>query len=281
MIIAKRKRLFNDEIIEKRIKEGRGKGEGDKYKPWITVRDISSIGRCTEVTGWKTNGRIHQLLSGLESKYFYTLEWSSVVIDIREQYPLLDEFNSYEETLKIADNIGVKYSKIPFSNSYNVMTTDFLITINLGNGKTELKARTVKYANELKKIRVIEKLEIERLYWEKRNVDWKIVTEKDINKILAYNVELIHNYKSLKGLNIDQQTVKMVEALLKENSNLNISFTELANKIDVILNLEIGTSMAIIKYLIANKHIKINMKKRWDTSKPIQFIDRDELPLNE
>ncbi len=49
--MSKRKRLSN---YEKRIKEGRGQGSGERYKPWITIQDVPSTGRATRLIGTKT-----------------------------------------------------------------------------------------------------------------------------------------------------------------------------------------------------------------------------------
>ncbi len=43
--MAKHRGEFTDKTIEKRIKEGRGSGEGSRYLPWITIRDVPSLGR--------------------------------------------------------------------------------------------------------------------------------------------------------------------------------------------------------------------------------------------
>ncbi|GAE31940.1 hypothetical protein JCM9152_3442 [Halalkalibacter hemicellulosilyticusJCM 9152] len=40
--------------IEKWIKEGRGLGIGSKYKPWLKIQDVSSLGRSTHLKGIKT-----------------------------------------------------------------------------------------------------------------------------------------------------------------------------------------------------------------------------------
>ena len=85
--MAKRKRVINERVIERRLKEGRGQGEGADYQPWLHIQDVPSQGLATRIKGWKT-GRCHHLLSKLECQYFYILEWSPVVCDIREQFPL-------------------------------------------------------------------------------------------------------------------------------------------------------------------------------------------------
>jgi len=94
--VSKRSRSGYPDIIEKRLKEGRGQGKGGNYNPWLHIQDVASQGLVTRIKGRKT-GRVHHLLSKFETEYFYALEWSDVVTDIREQYPLLP----LKETLEI------------------------------------------------------------------------------------------------------------------------------------------------------------------------------------
>lgn len=253
------------------LKEGRGKGEGKKYKPWITIRDLSSQGRCTEILGWKT-GRIHHLLSKLETKYFYQLEWADSIIDIREQYPLLDEFDSYEEAMEIAKDIGIDYPIIPKNRTPNVMTTDFVLSKNV-NGINTIVARTVKYSKDLNNHRTLEKLEIERLFWERRGIDWKVVTEKQINDSLVFNVEYIHKCKTLIGYDyISTNLICEIEkALYYKSCTCSLSLAELTIENDRDYGLKTGTSLFIVKYLIANKLWSIDMTNKIDTAKQLTF----------
>nr|WP_238602194.1 TnsA endonuclease N-terminal domain-containing protein [Lysinibacillus parviboronicapiens] len=62
----------------------------------------------------------------MERDYFYLTEYSDFfVVDIREQYPLLP----LEETIVIADELGLKHPTDPKTIEPDVMTTDFLLTV--------------------------------------------------------------------------------------------------------------------------------------------------------
>lgn len=120
--MAKRKRSAS---YDRKFKEGRGQGVGIEYKPWITIQDVPSLGRATRLKGFKVP-RQFEFLSDLERNYFYLSEYSDSVVDIREQYPLLP----IEETIVIADELGIKHPADPKTGEPIVMTTDFLVTTN-------------------------------------------------------------------------------------------------------------------------------------------------------
>ncbi|MPM07295.1 hypothetical protein SDC9_53601 [bioreactor metagenome] len=103
----------------------------------------------------------------MERNYFYLLEYSDCVVDIREQYSLL----SIEDSIIIANELGIQHPKNPATTEEIVMTTDFFITIKTKEGtKAVTVARTNKSKDDLLDKRIIEKFKIERLYWERREI---------------------------------------------------------------------------------------------------------------
>lgn len=87
--MAKRSLDWNDNKLNRFLKEGRGKGEGSEYKPWLTIQDMPSIGRVSRIYLHKTQ-RIHHFFSDNETRVFYLLTWEDAITDIREFYPLLN-----------------------------------------------------------------------------------------------------------------------------------------------------------------------------------------------
>ena len=273
--MAKRKRTQD---IEKMIKEGYGSGTYSEYKPWIKIQDVPSLGRVTRVNGIKTN-RQHELLSDMERNYFYILEYSNNVKDIREQFPLLP----IEDTLSIADELGLKHPKNPETGEYVVMTTDFLITVSTSNGIKEV-ARTIKSKDDLLDKRILEKFEIERVFWKKRNIDWAIVTEEEIDKTIAHNISFVQGYRDIKNIDgfndMDSLEVQdLVYEFLKRIVDDKRSVRAVSLEFDKDMSLKNGCGLSIFKYLIINKIIEVDISKKIDVNKniPILSISRDEI----
>lgn len=264
--------------VEKWIKEGRGNGIGSDYKPWLKIQDVSSKGRSTRLKGIKTN-RQHEFLSDLERNYFYLTEYSGFIVDIREQFPLLP----LEETIVIADELGLKHPTDPKTNELIVMTTDFLLTVDKGEGLVEL-ARTIKMKDELLKERVIEKFEIERVYWERRQIDWGIVTELEIPKEMARNISYIHDYYDIQQYdafqNISSQHIEdLAMALLQRILNESQSIREITNVFDKETHMPFGSGMTLFYHLLAQKIIQVDMLEPLNVEQQvvIQSIDESKL----
>lgn len=263
--MAKRKRSSS---IDRKLKEGLGQGIGIDYKPWITIQDVPSLGRSTRLKGIKVP-RQHEFLSDLERNYFYLLEYSDLIIDIREQFPLLP----VAETIVIANELGLKHPTNPKTGEPAEMTTDFLVTIN-NNGQSQHLARTLKYKDELMDERVLEKFEIERIYWERNEVDWGIVTELEIPKTMAHNIAFVREYFdifNIEGfdkctqLDIEDMSIYFLRCLLDQQKSVK----QIAKDIERDFGLLIGCGLSLFKHLVISKAIEIDMKNKLDVNQII------------
>ena len=246
---------WNEERFKQYVKEGRGQNNAENYLPWIKVQEFSSRGRVSRTKGWKTN-RLHHLFSDHETRLFYLLEWSDIVIDIREQFPLLD----LELARKISADIGVRYPIDSQSRFPHILTTDFMVTVNQ-SGKVCDVALTVKPSAELKKKRVIEKFDIERNYYAAKDIEWRIVTEKHIPKSLAKNIEWIHGAHRLEATskNSIQDLEEVIITLKKRLQVSNLRISQVTDNLDSELGLEKGTSLYLFRHLVARKEIVVDM----------------------
>ncbi len=259
--MAKRRRiLISVSSINKRIKQGRGQGRGAKYKPWLYIHDVPSKGRAWRTKGWKTE-RPHHLLSDFEYDYFLIKDWDPSVIDIREQYPLLP----LEETLAIAEECNIRHPSVQHPKKRGViipvvMTTDFVLTISEGLNMYD-QARTLKYAKDLESQRTLEKLEIERRYWARRNIDWAIVTEHEISRALARNIQKFHKHLTIEDrVALPETTIQEIAAVLtSEVMQSNHPLSQIALECDERLLLQPGTCLTIAYHLMATRQWKIDM----------------------
>ncbi|ETT61201.1 MULTISPECIES: heteromeric transposase endonuclease subunit TnsA [Paenibacillus] len=249
-----------------RLKDGRGQGRGADYIPFIQANDnkVASEGWLTRTPGWHSN-RIHHTLSKYEYQYLLVQDWTDQVIDIREQYPL-----PIEETQRIAKKLNIIHANLKGQDV--VQTSDFMLTVPNGENGVKDVARTFKPTNKLTK-RTLELFEIERRYYKEIGLQWKVVFDvgRPINFIK--NIDWLHDAKRpdvRPGL--DNEMVNMIaeplfELLIKNDQRLSISKSCL--KCDQNIGLEPGTSMFMVKHMLANK--------RWITD--MNVLIRESAPL--
>src|SRR6266516_4790858 len=177
----KRIRRNGSRAAERREAEGRGRGRGAAFRPWLRVQDVGSSGLASRIRSPVTE-REHHLLSNLERSCFLVAHAHPSLRDFREQVPL-----AIEETLEIARLLHIKHPTDPRTQEVQSMTTDLVASFAQGPREIDI-ARAVKPAERLGSTRVIEKLEIERVFWQGRNVDWAILTERELPSVLLRNM---------------------------------------------------------------------------------------------
>ena len=183
-------------ISEKsKLKEHRGFGDGADYKPYIQAREFSSLGTCATPIDWKT-GRVVQLLSQGELALWYLLRWQDDIKEVKEQYPL-----PLGETLLLADLCGIRHPH----NRGTRMTTDFLVIYWNGSHA----AFSLKDSIEaLQDCRTVEKLYIEKLYWEHTGVPFQMIYKTELNMLLVQNIRLVVEYYRECNVHDDYSVLK-------------------------------------------------------------------------
>ncbi len=176
--------------INRWLKQGFGSGVEGSYKPWLRVSDVPSKGRSRRVRGLKS-GRVHHLLSDLEYAIFLMAEYSTLIVDIREQFPLLP----YGSTEVIAAEMGVRHSVYPESVTPVLMSHDFVLTMSEKAADRTPLAISAKYQwdDTAKNKRMLEKLEIERRFASKvGRMHWKLITDAHFDPMIVSNLDWLH-----------------------------------------------------------------------------------------
>ena len=249
--MAKRRRVWNKDKYKAYIKAGRGQGEGQAYVPWISIHDFSSRGISSRIYSYKTN-RVHHFLSHNELSFFYLLEWSDNVLDIREQFPLLD----MKLAIELAESAGIRYPRDSQSSFPYILTCDFMITTKRGS-----RARTIKNSSELNNRRTLEKLEIERRYWSALGVDWQIVTEHEIDFGKSKNIEWLYTAAKLP----EYLTVEGYRNAILDHIR-DTSVQQTAAWFDEKYGLPGGSGLYLIKNLIWRKEIAYEIGMGYENS---------------
>ncbi|SOY93246.1 transposase [Cupriavidus taiwanensis] len=231
--------------FERFLKEGRGRGAGPTYRPWIQVSDLSSKGRVHRTASALTGFRTHHLLSDNEYSAYLRAWWDENVLDIREQYPLLP----VGLTESIAESLGVKH---PWSNKYQFaipQTSDLFL---VRGGGIEVVA--VKEDEDYEKPRTKEKLAIAEEFWRRRNVPTRVALSSELKTARFWNLEWIYDAR-LKPADLPfrQGRSRLYDWLVSVVVGGEISSRELGYRADVAMGLPRGTGIEAIRRLLAER----------------------------
>jgi hypothetical protein len=265
--MSKRARRNGARTIERRLAEGRGQGRGADYIPWIEIHDLASRGQANRVKS-PLHGRTCHLLSQLETDWFFSFHALPGLKDLREQYALQE----LEETLGIADQLGIVHPTDPKSHEPCVVTTDFLLTIKDGLREVNV-AIAIKPAADLASERVLEKLEIERVYWSARKIDWRILTEKELPRGLVKNMRWLHPHLDLpESGEFKPELILRIRTVMEPRvTNGTCSLVAIATECDDRLGLKPGAALCVARHLIGIGVWPVDLTAEIDPRKPIQL----------
>lgn len=225
---------------------------GREYVPGIKIQDFASRGRVSRIKGRTTN-RVHHLLSDLETNIFYLLDFEERIIDIKEHYPLID----LHEVVEDLSDIKLKKFTDKKTGEEYIFTTTFVVTLK-GGCKEKYIAISVRNETELYRDLLLEKLEVERRYWNKKNIRWSVITNKDIPIVKINNIKWLY----LGGVDIRGDEENYIKNVISNNIVSNkCPIKEILDNVDKELSLSLGTSLAIFKRMIINNEITIDLYK--------------------
>ncbi len=260
--MGKKRSLNTFESVSWKISHSYGRGTGLNYKPWISGHEFASRGTYVRLLG-RTIPRQYCFMSRLEADAFILYDCMPDVTDILEQYYL-----TLSETVEIADSLRIVH---PQSGQYfNAVTTDLLVQ----KGDTWI-ARAVKTARDLENDRTLEKLEIEHIYFARRGIDWKIITEKEINRTHVQNLTWLWYGESPDAVFRDHQLLLDAEAVFVQlYESENLPFPQLVDEIEARFSLAPGSAVCVFKSLIRQGILDVDLTKPLNMLNPRCPIER-------
>lgn len=275
---------FTPSLFEKYRNLERGTGTFENYIPFHRVgrSDPSSFGR-SHLQLW--NGRHREFLSDGEWVAFLFAIMLPDIVDIREQFPLQFEISHHElldyqvsasqdlyaGTDKISKFLKIKHPRVNGNGTSAPwpMTTDLLLTIKNANGALHLLAVSCKPKGfELKK-RARQLLDIERIYWQERGVEWLLITPELYDFKVALTLRNCVSWALGKTVE-ESLLIKATEDICKLNGR-PLSFV-LQN-----LSLELSSmdlAQRVFWQSVTSGLIPLELRRSWRPHVPIEILSK-------
>lgn len=246
MANSKKKFLIKD--WNEFVKQGRGCGRFENYRPAFTVSEVCSNAQRQRVH-IRRFCRTFELMSHGETLSLFKLDWDDSVIEVREQFPLNPLI-----TTKIARKLKLYHPGYAMGGT--IMTTDFLVTYRKADGSVYKKAFQIKHSEaDLENKRTLAKLSIESAYWTRLNVPWCVVLSSSFNKILCDNLEILHPYRET---NYTENDLKFIYDILKQEIACNgyLHYENAVGELDSLPDLKCSISVTDgLKILLSHKYL--------------------------
>lgn len=251
---------WTEAYIAQRIKEGRGRGEGPLYKPWITVQDFSSRGTQSRIPS-PLLGRAVHVMSYFERRMFLLHEFLPGLRAYYEQYPI-----PREVSLAAAKALKVRHPVYPKTTIPIVMTMDAVVWRQEGQGKVMGCAWDAKPQAALEKPRTLAKLAIHRASCEIMGLGHEVFTEESASKQLVHNIEWLRNSRARPGEAADELREQEFHqaAILGDlyERRPRKSILEYCKSYDRTGGEPPGTALRAFKQLIYDHHLSVDLEAR-------------------
>lgn len=270
--------------IDDLIAKGAGSGSLDSYIPWFRIGSFSSRGASSWIPSVRMV-RTHQTLSTGESNFLVLMEFNDRVLDIREQYPILD----YSATHAIAISRNIKPAYYMGTSVPYVFTADLMLTMDDGASGTYQEGYSVKSKREFTKLskhqllREMQKFEIQKEYWQRQGIQFQTVWSEDLPTIRIKNLMLLRVWANLPDsvaspANID----RMIQIIGSINFSkvVDLPLAKLIREISRCTFIEYGIAKGLFFYLAWHRYIVIDLDQHVLTmQKPVvlKSISKDSL----
>jgi hypothetical protein len=150
------------------------------------------------------------------------------------------------------------------------MTTDFLVDLSRRDEACQ-EACYVKPASELRKRRVLEKLEIESRFWAEQGIPLRIFTEQEFSPILTKNLQWLrtlsfHN-QSAPSAGFHQEQADAVLVAIPRFGHLDLR--QFCNCMDNELSLEPGSTLTLMRHLLSDKTVSVDLTRPLNDHRPM------------
>lgn len=190
-----------------------------------------------------------------------------------------------QETIAIAKELGFVHPRNYKTKQLTVMTTDFLVvTQDVKQSGAIIKKKTAytfKYSSEIytdsncktflsSATRTLQKLKVEQEYWNRRGIEYRIITEQHATKELAWNIQFCKiGLKQLVDKNLAIAFSAVFYEIWQCNSYKHLS--DLLNQSAVTLNIERPVAEQLFYFCVLNNFVKLVHSCKLQQYRPIEL----------
>lgn len=243
--------------IERHEDAGYGRGDGSGYVPWLKVKDVP-VGRG-HIVWSQLCQREHHLLNDLQYRYFLIRLHLARLSDIQETKPI-----PLVRSLSICKALGLKHPTRPRSATPDVLTTSFLLSVRAADGSLSLEPRSVLYEKGFANsggAPTLEREEIKRVYWAQEGLELKLVTEKQIDRVVANNLETLVQALQVPAAREDGHGLVAFGAAARDVDWTCSPVAPTVRQIARKLNIPFPHAMNLLKLLIWNRAMRFDLSK--------------------
>ena len=247
------------------LARGHGGDAAPAHAPYLTIRSFSSRGFASAVAN-PDGSRAEHVMSRLEKGYLLLKRRDPNVVERREQVPLLP----IEETEEIARTLGIRPLRTPKRQPY-VLTTDLVVRYRDGREEAAFVRPVARLARTR---RAYDKMRVERVYWDRRGVDFRVITDEDVPGVIISNLEMLHDHhRPPAGFErADSQDLGLNTLRAALDGSSDEPLCHVCRALDEDGGMPVGTHVALLKHLVFRRMLTTNLYTAFRTVKAYRIV---------
>jgi hypothetical protein len=153
-----------------------------------------------------------------------------------------------------------------YQGTPQVLASDFLV--DSADPHRPLFAIQGKYRADLQRPEIIERLELERRYWQEKEIPWVIITECEIPRDVFSNIQWLYPAQAEDDISMKDLEHNREMFLYEFQRNPDRKLTVIAQGLDVSGQLEPGQSLYWLRKLLATHCFMFDIGKPYRELKP-------------
>ncbi|UYM15453.1 TnsA endonuclease N-terminal domain-containing protein [Endozoicomonas euniceicola] len=247
-----------------------------KNRSFTSIADVPSRGRASEGSVTIECDKTIVKHSDLEYNFCLLVRFHPRTTNLETQVPLIDMDNEVlpqTPTIEIEKAMDIKEARFRGSKTNWIYTEDALITQS-DDGQDIKLARSMKYLKDLvffendsdtikqNKKRTWELLNVQKVYFESKGINWKIITERSINRNVIDNIERFDRYLEKSTYSNDEFDLALTcfEAECKRAKH-NEELQEMLSNISAYSGIPYKDTVSIFWQLCWYKKITFDLRK--------------------
>ncbi|MDF7621625.1 TnsA endonuclease C-terminal domain-containing protein, partial [Escherichia coli] len=127
-------------------------------------------------------------------------------------------------------------------------------------------------STDLQKPEVIERLELERRYWQEKGIPWVIVTEREVSKVAFANIQWLYPAHAEDDIAQDDIAHYQQLFLLEFQRHPDRKLTAIAQGLDTSCQLEAGQALYWLRQLLARHCFLFDLDTPYRELKPKDVV---------
>ncbi|WP_341318483.1 hypothetical protein WN982_25960 [Paraburkholderia sp. IMGN_8] len=245
--------------LRSRVRRGLGIGSRTSYRPWKNIQNSGTKGTVACVHGILVDRR-YEILDDRARTYFFLIERSRHIADIRETWPILD----IDSTLRLSQKFKVNHPRHDIFPE--PLSVDFLIT---ETGPADVRYRAVALVGcHHMSIRDRRLKQVQQQWCNDHDIDWTLVDTSQLDRTVLDALRFVRAWYRHRYVPDGRIADLFAENFMAQYQN-NLVLDDLVELARKKLRIRADTALDLFRFCAWSHRIPVSLTDRIAKNRPV------------